>query len=62
LKRRLDFAQHIKYSLIFDEVLDKPELDKLFGLEKGKQSPGHMLLSEIQEEEQLQENLNKKED
>ena len=50
LRRKLDFAQHIKYSLIFDEVIDKPELDKIFGVEH---NPDKRLLDEIQEEEQL---------
>ena len=47
-KRRLELLSHIKYNLIFDEVVDGPALRQLFAQ---KQDQDLMLLLEIKEEE-----------
>ncbi len=51
---------HLKYTLVFDEKTDSPELEKLFS--STEDSNNNQLLSEIFEEEKLGEVLARKED
>jgi len=48
----LEALSHIKYTLIFDELVDGPDLDKLYG---NSTDTNKQLLEEIVEEEKLVE-------